>query len=514
MKIYPLMSAFCLSIAAQAAEIVPPIQGQSADYFGPNGAYADTGNLKLVDSVKQAKVAWVSEESGIGFGKAYSAAMGGGYLKGSGLPPSGAAQPIIAGGLIIQAYFLPRGPVTITAAEQRLAEKNGDEFKSFSYISADDVVIAIDAATGKTKWKQVFEDKGINYQPGKRGEWNITPCAADGKVFASGSSGRLYCLDLATGKVLWESTVGEAHERLEAAKKTALSTRTAIKKSNRGYGQLITLDGVALSPDWDEGLIALDLSTGAVRWKLNEKNGLTSGYNAPVPVKIDGTSYITTVNSAGDIRLIDHRSGKILWTHALKTQHLNAPVFGKELLLVQDPVEGSDPKRKFGVMAGYRLSLTGATRVWQLDPTKYPVPCWLDAGPSRKVATRRDGILYYAAWNDQHGKLATVREADGQILASIDDCAHNWVSYLWGDKFYFLTDIQHGKHDKWQVYGNDPANLTKIDEAQFPAYGTHRVVGYEVPLHEVYADGFMYVREAKERWGGIVCYDFRKTATP
>lgn len=515
----PRFTSFYLLVACSglmaAAETAPrAITGQSADYFGPNGAYADVGGLPLVDKVKQIKVAWTSEEGGIGFGKAFSGAMGTGYLKGSGLPPSGAAQPIIAGGLIVQAYFLPRGPVTISAAEQRLAEKNGDEFKSFCYISADDVVIAIDAATGKTRWKQVFEDKGITFQPGKRGEWNITPCAADGQVVASGTTGRLYGLDLTTGKVLWESNVGEAHERLESAKKEALASRAAIKKSRDGYGQLISLDGVVVSPDWNNGLIALDLSSGAVRWKLSEKNGLTSGFNAPVQVTIDGTKYLCTVNATGDLRLIDHRSGKILWTHALQTQHYNAPVFGKELLLVQDPVEGGDPKQKYGVMAGYRLSQQGATRIWQLDPKTYPVPCWLDAGPSRKVATRRDGVLYYSAWNGNHGKLVTVREADGQILASIDDCSHYWVSYLWGDKFFFLTDIQHGKHDRWQIYGNDPANLTKLDEGMFPAYGTHRVVGYEVPLHEVYADGFMFVREAKDRWGGIVCYDLRKSSTP
>ena len=72
--------------------------------------------------------------------------------------------------------------------------------------------------------------------------------------------------------------------------------------------------------------------------------------------------------------------------------------------------------------------------------------------------------------------------------------------------------IQHGKHSTWQVCGNDPANLNNLDEAQFSAYGTHRVVGYEVPLHEIYADGFMFVREVKDRWGGIVCYDLRKPA--
>ncbi|MEI7767959.1 MAG: hypothetical protein WCJ97_11055 [Phycisphaerae bacterium] len=38
----------------------------------------------------------------------------------------------------------------------------------------------------------------------------------------------------------------------------------------------------------------------------------------------------------------------------------------------------------------------------------------------------------------------------------------------------------------------------------------YQLVRYEIRLHEVYADGFIFVREAKDRWGGIVCYDLRK----
>ena len=179
-----------------------------------------------------------------------------------------------------------------------------------------------------------------------------------------------------------------------------------------------------------------------------------------------------------------------------------------------------DPKQKdpnqappnFAVLAAYRLSEAGAARVWKLDGAKYPVECKLDGGPGRRIYTRRDGVIYHGAWWGQQSKLAIVREEDGKLLASLDDCKHFWCVHLWGDRFFFLTDIQHGHHSTWQVYDLNPERPKKLDEATFPGYGDHRVCGYEVPLYEIFADGFMFCREVKtgQRWGGIVCYDLRK----
>lgn len=509
--------------AAEPAE--PPagqvrITSEWPSFLGPTGGFADPGGAKLIDQLAQARFVWRSEAAGIGFGKAHSGAMRSGHLRGSGMPPSGAASPILAGGLIVQSYYLPRGEVWDQAAEKYLGERFG-EFKSFALVAADDVVVAIDAATGKTRWKQVFEDKGISRGAGKRGEWNVTPCAAGGKVFAFGTTGRVYGLELATGKLLWESNIGAVHEQLEQDKQQALKERRFVRQAGRPYGMLLAVDGVLLAPDWQGGLLGIDPATGKGLWRASERGGITSGYNAPVPVTVNGRPYVACVNRTGDLRLIDHKTGKVLWTHPIGSMHLTQPVFGKELLLVMDANrDRTDPKQKdpnqappnFGVLAAYRLSETGAARVWKLDGAKYPVECKLDGGPGRRIYTRRDGVIYHAAWWGQQSKLAIVREEDGKLLASLDDCKHFWCVHLWGDRFFFLTDIQHGHHSTWQVYDLNPEQPKKLDEATFAGYGDHRVCGYEVPLYEIFADGFMFCREVRtdQRWGGIVCYDLRK----
>jgi outer membrane protein assembly factor BamB len=497
-----------------AAESVPP--ARTADwpsYLGPNHAFADTQTppVRLLDDITQAKLVWRSEEGGIGFGKAYSGAMKGGFAKGSGLPASGAASPILAGGLVVQFYSLPRGPLAGNAP----TEGPMKEFASFWSISADDVVIGIDAATGKTLWKRVFEDQGIGYGAGKRGEFAVTPCAADGRVFALGTAGRLYGLELATGKVLWQSNIGPVHEQIEAAKKVAIETRQPLKRTHAPYGQLLVVDGILLVPDWSAGVRGVDPASGKLLWAAGDKGGLTSRYNCPAPVVVDGKSYAVCVNRTGDLRLLDPRKGTLLWTHALGSMHLTQPVFGKELLIAFDTYRdpSSTDKRVaqggLGVLAGYRLSLTGAQRVWQLDPKTYAAHLWPDAGPSRKIATRRDGIIYHGAHGGSTGKLAVVEEATGKVLNPPDDVAHYWCINLWGDRLFFQTDIQHGAHASWRVYDANPATFKLLGEAKFPS-DAQRTCGYEVPLHEIYADGFVYIREWRDRWGGISCYDLRK----
>jgi hypothetical protein len=233
-----------------------------------------------------------------------------------------------------------------------------------------------------------------------------------------------------------------------------------------------------------------------------------------MPVMVGGRPFIACASRTGDLRLLDHRTGKVLWTHALGSLHLTQPVFGKELLLVMDADlqknrNETDAIAQFGVLAGYRLSETGATRVWQLDGARYPTELWLDGGPARKIVTRRDGVIYHSAWWGQQSKLAVVREADGKVLSDFD-CQHYWVAYLWGDRFFFLTDIQHGKHGPWQVYDTDPAKPAKLSEGVFPSKN-ERTCGYEVPLHEIFADGFMFCREWRPGWGGgLCCYDLRR----
>jgi hypothetical protein len=239
-----------------------------------------------------------------------------------------------------------------------------------------------------------------------------------------------------------------------------------------------------------------------------------------VPVTIDGKTYAACVNGGGMLRLLDQRSGKVLWSHKVGSWHLPQPLFGKNLLLIFDASSnqaaygqswradmdevavGKRGATRMGVLAGYKLTLSGAERVWRLDDAKHSSWLTLDAGPSRWLATRRDGVVYTTTSDN---RILKVNESDGKVLNEVQGCR---IIYLWGDKLFAPGDIQHGTHSEWQVW--DPGTMTKLSGSKFPS-DCRRTCGYELPLYEVFADGFVFTREWNNGWGGgIGCYDFRK----
>jgi hypothetical protein len=512
-------ATFVTPAAADAP--APPITLRSEwpSYLGPCGNFSERSDAKLLDDMTRVRLAWQSEEKAIGFGKATSAAgksgMGEAFL---GLPPGGEASPIVAGGLVIMAYFVPRGEVWDATVEKQ----SGAVFqKSAWLVAADDVVIGIDATTGKTRWKQVFADKGINTGAGKRGGWACTPCAADGKVFALGTTGRVYALDLATGKPLWESDIGPVHKRLEEAKAKGLAARRlALEGSNfRPYGILSVVDGVLLVTDWTGGLLGLDPAGGKTLWHASGKERILSDFNAPCPARVGGKTYVACANARGDLRLIDPKSGQVLWTVAIKCEHLTQPVAGDEHLLVfeSNPAiqEGKQEGiNQVGVLAAYRFDEKGAKRDWAL-PAEYAHELKLDAGPSRRVIPR-DGLVYYLARSNRDGgaacKMVIIREKDGTVLKSQNVNANQF--YLWGDRIVTVSDLQHrprpANPEIWQLYTADPADFRRLGEGWHvnnPQKPVHTATGgYELPVYEAFADGLMFCRVM----GGIRCYDLRR----
>jgi outer membrane protein assembly factor BamB len=487
------------------------IAGEWASHLGPTGGFADGATpVKLLNDISRAKLVWESAESDIGFGVADAAAMDKGYARGTGLAQAGAASPILAGGLVIQSYSIPSG----SATDETVLNRLDGEFAGFARICAGDCVSAIEANSGKVKWGCRFGD-GINYASGPRGIWNVTPCSAGGRVFAFGSSGRVYALGLAKGEFLWESHIGAAHERLERARKEACVEKRLARTPDRPYGMLVVAGDALLAPDWEGGLVAFDPPTGKTLLKASTPAGLTSGYNAPVPLTVNHKTYVACVNGAGELRLIDPATGRVLWSHALGVRHAPQPVFGKELLLVferhpeaRHPADTADAGR-LGALAGYRLREDGPQRLWQLDGGRYRADLSVDAAMFRKLATRGDGVVYCAVQSDGKNRLAIAQESDGKVLGLVEDCGDAARFHLWGDRLFLASDSGLDGHGVWRTYDLTPDRPVLLSTSAFPSRNK-RVNGSEIPTYEVFVDGWMFSREWRAGWGGgVFCYDLR-----
>ena len=213
---------------------------------------------------------------------------------------------------------------------------------------AKDVVVCLDAATGKTLWKT----EAPGEPTGRRS--SSTPCVADGKVFALGGR-QAYCVDAVTGKPVW----------------------TAKLQSKGGASSFLVADGKAFVMVGK--LLALDTKTGQVVWENNEVRG---GNSSPVMWETGGKKFLL-LNSSRDVVCLNPADGKEIWrvkgggdsTPALAGNHM--AVYSRD--------------KKIG-LAGYRITPTGAKVLWNFP---------LDARRTQSTPVIYKGFVYHAGGDTQ-----------------------------------------------------------------------------------------------------------------
>jgi len=124
---------------------------------------------------------------------------------------------------------------------------------------SDGTVRAIDAASGKEKWK-AYTGGDVKY----------SPSIADGRAFVGSGDGWIYCYEAASGTLLWRFRAAPAERKVPLY--GTLSSTWPV-----GSGVLVH-DGVAYAAAGNANLdgthvVALDAATGAIRWQNN-----TSGH--------------------------------------------------------------------------------------------------------------------------------------------------------------------------------------------------------------------------------------------
>ena len=492
----------------------PVIKHDWPGHTGPNGTFADQSKVPILDDLSKARLVWVSEHEDLGYGKTTS---GGGHCYGKDFwKPSGSASLIVAGGLVITGYF---------------AAKNG--------VMADDVILAIDAATGGTRWKQVYTDKGINRGAGKHPTYGPTPVAGDGKVFHLGSSGRIYCVDSATGEPLWESDVGDEHRILEEIKEK--SKGVASKQTRDGVGSLAALlptasdeakkavaarmrmmvtplmviDGV-LMVHVPPSLLGFETATGKKLWQIANA---TSVQSVPCPAKLNGTMYALCSGADGNMRLIRPKTGEVVWKEFLGACFLPVVADGRAFVpRAKAPTDGRVlgmySKGERPVLTAFALSETGAKLLWQ---STFPMD-----GDSWNAY--RDGVIYASAhvYQPAGGKIMAFRAEDGTVLGMYDDKEGDRGRFhVWGDRLVVIGDNHHeslGSACYYWALTPGATDLRKSGKPYVPRrFGDYAgVCGYEVLIRDPFADGYQFCRaiDTRKGKGVIMCWDLRKTSTP
>ncbi len=186
---------------------------------------------------------------------------------------------------------------------------------------ADDTIVCLDLETGRTLWKT----KAPGEPTGRNS--SSTPCVADGRVFALGST-QVHCVDAKSGDSLWTAPL--------AAKGPGSSPLHA-------EGVLIVNAGK---------LTGLDAATGKQLWVQPKAGG---GNASPVAWRSHDRTLVIC-NGRSDLTAVEPRSGDVVWS--VPAGGDSTPAIVGDRLAVQGRPE-------LGLIL-YQLTPTTATRVWNV----------------------------------------------------------------------------------------------------------------------------------------------------
>jgi len=183
----------------------------------------------------------------------------------------------------------------------------------------DEVVVALDAKTGKTVWEYKYaapwpKDLQMEFGPGP----HSTPIVVNDRLFAIGCTAKLLCLDKKTGKPLWSKDLLEEYK---------------ADLHMRGYGASpLAREGNILLPvskQKGHGVMAFRQSDGSVAWKAGD---FEPGYASLLSIDVGGIEQLVAFGSKSVIGL-DLAAGKTVWSIDHPTQwgaNISTPVWSAE----------------------------------------------------------------------------------------------------------------------------------------------------------------------------------------
>ena len=189
----------------------------------------------------------------------------------------------------------------------------GDRVFQFSRVGDDEVVQALDLASGKSVWRQSYPAPyTMNMAAMSHGKGpKATPLVEGGRVFTLGISGILSAFDAATGRVLWRKEFGAQFK--ETSPLFGAATSPIIDQ-----GRLI----VYVGGNGQGALTAFAPATGAVLWAFK---GDGPGYTSPLVADLAGVRQVVTMSDSNLVG-VSADKGELLWKLPFTTEYVQNAV--------------------------------------------------------------------------------------------------------------------------------------------------------------------------------------------
>jgi len=353
------------------------------------------------------------------------------------------------------------GPVVVdgrVVVQTKVAGKNEEE------------IVAFDAATGNELWRTPYkrpEFKSL-YGNGPRS----TPAIVDGKVFAMGITDILTALDLASGKVLWQTDV------LKELHATNLFFGSSVSPLVEG-GHVYVMAGGA-----GGALAAFSAATGKVEWKDAEDH---ASYSSPIAWGEGKNRQIFFLAQSGVVAL-EPGDGKVLWRIPLVDKLFESsttPALCGDLLFASSITFGS-----LGIHLENKAGQTKGSELWK-NPD---LTCYF----ATPVASGTE-YLYVVTGTKPGSRPTTatlncVEAKTGKVL---------WKKPKVGTYHATLMRLGDGK----MLLLEEPGNLALFepDPKEYRQLARAKVCG-NTWVHPALANGRLFVRDDKE----LICLDFSK----
>ena len=282
-------------------------------------------------------------------------------------------------------------------------------------VSHEEVVAALDAASGKTIWefKYPAPPNGIQFDQGFGP--HSTPLIVGNRLFAASSRSELFALDKTTGKRIWSHDfVKEFNAPLTA----------------RGYsGSPLLYNGtiIVTMGGPNQAVAAFDQASGKLLWK--------QGYFvwAPAsPILIDVDKQPQLAVFGGDVVTgMDPANGRELWRHPHKTDwglNISTPVWvaDQHLLLVSSAYGVGTRALEVRHAAGK----TTVTEKWHSQRMRIHIGTIIRLGEHAYASSGDFGPAFISAidlkngnvaWQDRSFARAQLLYADGKVIVLDED---------------------------------------------------------------------------------------------
>lgn len=269
----------------------------------------------------------------------------------------------------------------------------GNRVYVFSRQGEDEVMSALDAASGKVLWRTAYpapfemNSAAKPHGPGPKS----TPVFSNGRLYAIGMTGTVTAYDAATGKQIWQKPG---------------STLVPMYTSH------------AFSPIVDRGLVifhvgghdkgalsAFDINTGDLKWSWT---GDGPGYGSPIVADFGGVRQIVTITQ-GKVVGVDVATGALLWARPFVSPNFTNSI---------TPVRYGDTIIIWGTVATAPMS---ALRIARQKNQWVVEPAWENPDvPGRMSNAVLEGDVMFGLTSRNMGQYYALDARSGKTLWTSD----------------------------------------------------------------------------------------------